>query len=183
MKRTADLVVPGKLPSTGPYVIDPSNVAHIYVSPRQRAQKTAELTTEEIAEWDYGAYEGLITKEIKEKKKDWWIWTDGCPPSEKEGGPAGESPEEMEKRVDGFIAKIRARHRECYEKGEDAKDIVVVSHGHFSRCFIVRWCGWPLETGYHISADAGALSILGYQHHNLDEPSLIALNWFSADRA
>lgn len=35
---------------------------------------------------------------------------------------------------------------------------------------------------YHISSDAGALSILGYQHHNLDEPSLIALNWFSADR-
>jgi len=160
-------------------------------------------TSEDIVEWDYGAYEGLHTHEIKKIKPDWWIWTDGCPPSEEH--PGGESPKQMEARVDGFIEKIKARHREvskdevisrvmtgaepphvplqCTESGQDAKDIVVVSHGHFSRCFIVRWCGWPLETGYHISADAGALSILGYQHNNLEEPSLIALNWFSADRS
>jgi hypothetical protein len=40
-----------------------------------------------------------------------------------------------------------------------------------------------LSTRYHISSDAGALAILGYQHNNLEEPSLIALNWFSQDRS
>ena len=84
-------------------VIDPSRFAHVFVSPRQRAQKTLDLllgdaqkgalekegkvtTTEDIAEWDYGDYEGLVTKEIRarrkekglDKEKAWDIWVDGC---------------------------------------------------------------------------------------------------------
>ena len=84
-------------------LIDPSRFAHIFVSPRQRAQKTLDLllgdgqkealvregkvtTTEDIAEWDYGDYEGLLTKEIRarrkekalDKEKPWDIWVDGC---------------------------------------------------------------------------------------------------------
>lgn len=42
--------------------------------------------TNDLAEWDYGEYEGLLTKEIREKRKqqgldrekDWDIWRDGC---------------------------------------------------------------------------------------------------------
>ena len=84
-------------------VIDPSRFAHVFVSPRQRAQKTLDLLlgdaqkdalgkegkvtiTEDIAEWDYGDYEGLLTKEIRarrkekglDKEKAWDIWVDGC---------------------------------------------------------------------------------------------------------
>lgn len=84
-------------------LIDPSRFAHVYVSPRQRAQKTLDLllgdaqrdvlmkegkvtTTEDIAEWDYGDYEGLVTKEIRARRKEkgldeekpWDIWVDGC---------------------------------------------------------------------------------------------------------
>ncbi|KAL9089260.1 MAG: hypothetical protein Q9165_005828 [Trypethelium subeluteriae] len=91
----AHLVGPGKL-------IDPSCLAHIWVSPRKRAQTTSELlfgsysdtlrlagkvtTTEDIAEWDYGEYEGLKENEIREHRKqkgldvhlEWDIWRDGC---------------------------------------------------------------------------------------------------------
>jgi probable phosphoglycerate mutase len=36
------------------------------------------MTTEaEVAEWDYGAYEGMLTKDIRKNKPDWEIWTDG----------------------------------------------------------------------------------------------------------
>ena len=84
-------------------LIDPSKFIHIFVSPRQRAQSTLELllgeaqkdelvkegkvtTTEEIAEWDYGEYEGLLTKEIRTRRREkgmdkvrpWDIWVDGC---------------------------------------------------------------------------------------------------------
>ena len=84
-------------------LIDPSKLTHIFVSPRQRAQRTLDLllgdgqkdallkegkvtTTEDIAEWDYGDYEGLLTKEIRarrkekdlDKEKPWDIWLDGC---------------------------------------------------------------------------------------------------------
>lgn len=88
------LVGPGKL-------IDPSRVAHIYISPRKRAVKTFELlfssslddsssdevtTTERLAEWDYGEYEGMVTSQIRAHRKEhgldnerpWDIWRDGC---------------------------------------------------------------------------------------------------------
>lgn len=87
---------PGKL-------IDPTKVAHVFVSPRQRAVRTFNLlfgeekatsltregkvdVTEEIAEWGYGDYEGLFLDEITvlrrqrglDKERPWDIWIDGC---------------------------------------------------------------------------------------------------------
>lgn len=87
---------PGKL-------IDPSKIAHVFVSPRQRAQSTFDLllgdaqkealvkvgkvtVTEDIAEWDYGDYEGLHPTAIRSQRKEmgldkdkpWDIWVDGC---------------------------------------------------------------------------------------------------------
>lgn len=88
-----------------------------YVSPRTRAQRTLELleigcrerlpwnearkpeqdepirtearveVTEAIREWDYGDYEGLTSKRIREVRTEkglgpWNIWTDGCPGGE-----------------------------------------------------------------------------------------------------
>lgn len=61
----------------------------------------------------------------------------------------------MEARVDRAIAKVRAIHQDAEERGlrkvegetaeitqkrrrelAEAADVVLVSHGHFSRCFI-----------------------------------------------
>ncbi|GFZ47342.1 hypothetical protein JCM24511_05085 [Saitozyma sp. JCM 24511] len=164
---------PGKL-------IDPAAVRHVFISPRKRAQRTAELlfganplpkcymTTEpEVAEWDYGAYEGMLTKDIRKDRPDWEIWTDGCPP----GDTPGETPQQMSDRVDRVIAKVRAIHTK----------VMIFSHGHFTRVFIARWCGFPLKAGYNFAADAGGLAVLGYQHNTLKEPSLLGLNWYSED--
>jgi broad specificity phosphatase PhoE len=49
-------------------------------------------------------------------------------------------------------------------------DVIIFSHGHFSRVFIARWCGFPLSAGYNFQADAGGVNILGYQHMSLEEP-------------
>lgn len=43
--------------------------------------------TEDIREWDYGDYEGVTSKEIKERREKeglgpWEIWRDGCPGGE-----------------------------------------------------------------------------------------------------
>ncbi|KAL8835358.1 MAG: hypothetical protein Q9170_003347 [Blastenia crenularia] len=84
-------------------LIDPAKVTQIWVSPHQRAQQTFSLlfgenwgqeatdnikatTTDELAEWRYGAYEGLLTSEIRSRRKEqgldlerpWNIWKDGC---------------------------------------------------------------------------------------------------------
>ncbi len=59
----------------------------VLVSPLQRARRTAELAglgaaaqiTPELAEWDYGAYEGITTAEIRQQQPGWTIWANGCP--------------------------------------------------------------------------------------------------------
>lgn len=71
----------------------------MWVSPRKRAQETFRLLfdrdanisdkvtlTEDVAEWDYGDYEGLTVHEIRARRKEkgldrereWDIWRDGC---------------------------------------------------------------------------------------------------------
>lgn len=73
-----------------PELIDPAHVRHIVVSPRQRAQITSKLlfennvppecswtTDPDVAEWDYGAYEGMLTKDIRKIQPGWDIWRDG----------------------------------------------------------------------------------------------------------
>ena len=69
----------------------------MWVSPRKRAQETFHLlfdrklpdeveATENIAEWDYGDYEGLLVQDIRSRRKEkgldrereWSIWRDGC---------------------------------------------------------------------------------------------------------
>ncbi|WVQ81479.1 hypothetical protein IAT38_003603 [Cryptococcus sp. DSM 104549] len=176
-------------------LINPAHLRHIIISPRQRAQRTAELlfgnekldkcaftTDPEVAEWDYGAYEGLLSKEIKKQKPDWSIWDDGCPPGE----TPGESPQQMSDRVDRVIAKVRALHEAAESAAAkpeevDYADVIIFSHGHFSRTFIARWCDLPIKAGYHFAAEAGGLAVLGYQHMSLKEPSLLGLNWYTEE--
>ena len=70
-------------------IIDPKNICTVLVSPRIRAHRTFHLLfdhipeaphhviTEEVREWDYGEYEGLLSSEIKERQPGWVIWRDG----------------------------------------------------------------------------------------------------------
>lgn len=83
----------------------------------------------------------------------------------------------MSDRVDRVIAKIRALHlaaeqrgvegveTECDEKERrrraEAADVLVVSHGHFSRCFIARWIGLPLTVGTVSWAEGSAGRVWG----------------------
>jgi len=66
-------------------LIDPVQLERVFVSPRKRARKTFELLfgtnselaaldkvefTKDIAEWGYGAYEGLFGEEIVARRKE-----------------------------------------------------------------------------------------------------------------
>ncbi|BGP21206.1 phosphoglycerate mutase [Rhodotorula toruloides] len=172
-------------------ILDPSHIQHVFVSPRSRAQKTFELLfegvreeerprfelEEGVREWEYGVCEGKKTAEIRETvKPDWDIWTDGC--------PEGESPDQVRDRCDAMIRKIvdmaDAHHGKEETEGHHG-DIVIVSHGHFSRCFITRWCNLEISQGRIFVADTGALHKLGFQHRNFDERSLLGLNLYSEE--
>jgi len=172
-------------------LIDPTNIERIFVSPRQRAHKTFELlfskhrseiaecstggpvvqTTEDVREWDYGQFEGLKPKEILELQPGWKIWFDGC--------PGGESVEDITSRVDKVIAQIQEIHRNYWENGVGKQDIMIFSHGHFSRVFISRWMQFTPALGTHFNVEPGGVALLCYNHHNLGEPALSGLNLYA----
>jgi len=126
----------------------------VLTSPLQRARETCELaglgeraeTDPDLMEWNYGAYEGLTPKEIREKQPAWMIFRDGC--------PSGESPEQIGARVDRVIAKMRAR----------AGNVAVFAHGHVLRVLGARWLGLPPSAGSHFLLDTATLSVLSSYH-------------------
>jgi broad specificity phosphatase PhoE len=127
--------------------------ALVLCSPLRRARETCELAgldgsavlDDDLREWDYGEYEGLTTPEIRERRPDWWLWTDGC--------PGGESPAQVAARADRALARLRA---------VDA-DAIAFAHGHILRVLAARWVGQPAAFGAHLTLAAGGLSVLGFE--------------------
>jgi broad specificity phosphatase PhoE len=127
-------------------------LALVVSSPRVRALRTAELAgltvsdvTEDVAEWDYGAYEGLTTPTIRETVPGWTVWTHPCP-----GG-------ETAAQVGARATKVLDRVRDALPHG----DVVLVGHGHFGRVLVATWLGLPPSSGVHFALDAAAISVLG----------------------
>jgi broad specificity phosphatase PhoE len=131
----------------------------VLTSPSQRARRTAELAgfgevaeiDADLAEWDYGRYEGRRTAEILAERPDWQLFRDGC--------PGGESPAEIGARADRVVAHLRA------VRGNAA----VFSSAHISRVLAARWLGLEPSGGRYLLLSTASLSELGYEH-NLDEP-------------
>jgi sedoheptulose-bisphosphatase len=144
-------------------LITSSTIVQIFVSPRKRAHQTLEILglpksipvceTPALSEWDYGDYEGIVTNDIKKSRPGgtWDIWTDGC--------PGGESPEDIQKRVDVLIKDIREIHKRAIETGENG-DVLCVAHAHILRSFTARWLGVPVSAGRHFLLDAGGVGVL-----------------------
>ncbi|KAI4157047.1 MAG: hypothetical protein L6R39_000819 [Caloplaca ligustica] len=170
-------------------LIDPAKLARVFVSPRARAQQTCDLlfhgkranaladagkitTTEDLAEWDYGAYEGLMTREILDRRRQqgldqerqWNIWKDGC--------EDGESADAVAARLDALISKIRDIQAPNMH-GEKGSDVILVSHGHLLRAFVKRWLGLPMQMPLSLMVEPGGIGVLSYEHHNVLEPALM----------
>jgi probable phosphoglycerate mutase len=130
----------------------------IWSSPSSRARRTAELagfaTAEirpDLAEWDYGAYEGLKTKEILVDRPGWSLFRDGC--------PDGESVMQAGARADRVVAALR----------EVGGNVLLFSSSHFLRTLTARWLGLPASQGALFVLDTASVSVLGYEH-DMSEP-------------
>lgn len=126
--------------------------AHIRTSPRERARHTCALSGLEgipeielnLAEWNYGDYEGVKTTDIRKDRPDWDIYRDGC--------PAGETPDQILARADHLIARLRLLDG----------NVALFSHGQFGGILGARWIGLPLADARHFPLGTASISILGY---------------------
>jgi broad specificity phosphatase PhoE len=125
----------------------------VLASPMQRAAETCRLagldaaaeTTDALLEWDYGEYEGITTKEIRESRPGWFLWRDGS--------PGGETAAEVGARVDPLVERFM----------QVEGDVAVFSHGHLLRVLCARWLGLEPEAGALFTLGTGTLSILGFE--------------------
>ena len=137
--------------------------AGVLCSPRRRARHTADLAglavtdvTEDLAEWNYGEYEGLTTPEIRRTRPDWNLWTDGC--------PGGESPAQVGARIDRVLDTVRPLAA--------AGDVAIVGHAHSLRVLGARWVGLTPAGGALLRLDTATLSTLGAEHERM-----VILRW------
>ncbi len=135
-------------------------------SPLQRARRTAELAglTPEIEpdllEWDYGAYEGLTTSQIRDRSGDphWSVWTTA------EG--LGESLPDVAVRAE----RVLNRCRPLLRVGDD---VVLVAHAHLLRILTATWLRMPPVGGESLVLEPAGTGVLGYER---ETPVLLRWN-------
>jgi broad specificity phosphatase PhoE len=135
----------------------------VLCSPRARAKRTCELAglldhaeiTDDLTEWNYGEYEGITTKEIRQKDPTWTVFTSPT--------PGGETPDQVAERCDRVIARAKAIN----------DDVILFAHSHVLRVMIARWLELSPVEGRHFVLQTGTLNILSYEH---ESTVLISLN-------
>lgn len=136
-------------------------IARVLVSPAARASETARLagldraaTDADLWEWDYGAYEGRTTEDIRRERPDWFLWRDGVPAGDADH--PGESVERVGARVDAVLGRALPALRDG--------DVALVAHGHVLRVLTARWLGLRPDAGRLFRLGTGAVSFLGFEH-------------------
>jgi broad specificity phosphatase PhoE len=130
----------------------------VWVSPRLRARRTAELAgltptgiDDDLVEMDYGGYEGRTTADIRaELGRPWSVWSDQGP-----ADAPGESTADVGVRVDRVLDRVRARLADG--------DVALVAHGHVLRILAARWLGLAPEDGALFVLPAGSYGVLGHE--------------------
>lgn len=124
----------------------------VLCSPRERALATASIAglvvdaiDDDLAEWDYGDYEGHTTTQIRERVPNWSLWTHGV--------AGGETLEQVGARADRVLRRVAPQ----LESGP----VVLVAHGHISRVIAARWVGLAARDGGRLALGTAAPSVLG----------------------
>ena len=128
----------------------------VLVSPLQRARRTCELAglgeraevCNDLREWDYGAYEGITTAEIRRSVPEWTVWSHPC--------PDGESAADVQERCQRLIILALAR------LGSEGR-VALFAHGHILRSLAGCWLGLGVAGGALLVLDTACVSVLGQE--------------------
>lgn len=146
--------------------------SRVFTSPLQRASKTCELAgfravaqvDPDLLEWDYGRFEGKLTRDILKERPGWELYRDGS--------PEGESPEDVAARADHFIARVR---------GIDG-DVLAFSSGHIIRMIAACWLGLPPAAGRFFFCRPASVGVLSFEHNSREEPIIGLWNYVGQKR-
>ena len=128
--------------------------ALIMTSPLSRAAETARIAgfadaerVDDLREWDYGAFEGRKTIDIRAEIPDWSIWS----------GPwrEGETARQVGARADRVLAR-------CLDPSVGG-DTLLFAHGHLLRVLTARWLGLAARQGALFALGTATIGILGWE--------------------
>jgi len=130
--------------------------ALVLSSPLQRALETCRIAgygdtaqlEPNLREWDYGAYEGRTTADIRRETPDWDLWTTGV--------PGGETIEQVAARAQLVIERAAAR----------SGDAALFAHAHILRILTACWLGLAPSAGRLFALDTATVSVLGYERES-----------------
>jgi probable phosphoglycerate mutase len=131
-----------------------TKIDHVSTSPLTRARDTCSLAgfgesakiDSDLLEWNYGAYEGMRSEEIRKQAPDWQLFRDGC--------PGGDSPAQIGARADRVLARLAGL----------SGTVLLFSSGHFLRVLGARWLGMDVSGGRLFFLSTASLSCLGWEH-------------------
>jgi probable phosphoglycerate mutase len=124
----------------------------VWVSPLSRARRTCELAgyadraaiDDRLAEMSFGDYEGQLTADVRRTRPDWVYLRDGA--------PGGETPADLGRRSDAFLADLRGL----------TGTSLIFAHSVILRVLTARYLGLPPEAARHLTMWPGAISVLGF---------------------
>ena len=134
-------------------------IAHVYVSPFERARHTAEIAraglglpltvVDDLRELSLGEWEGCTVEEIRTRPGDpyarWVRDPVRCPP------PGGEPLADVQARVLRAVEGITAAH-------PNGDDVLIVSHGGVISALLAHCFGLPLSSIWRIAVANCSLS-------------------------
>jgi probable phosphoglycerate mutase len=128
----------------------------IYVSPLKRAFETCAIAGYAsraivepcLVECNYGAYEGITSKEIHKHKPGWNLFIDGS--------PGGESCDAIQQRAQTIIEIMQ----------KIPGPIALFSHGHFLRAIAICYLDLPIATARHLLLSPASLSLLSQENES-----------------
>jgi broad specificity phosphatase PhoE len=133
--------------------------ARVLCSPLGRARRTCELAgfgagaevSADLAEWDYGQYEGLTTDQIRRGRPGWDLFTHGV--------PGGERLEEVAARADRVVEAVRGGRG----------DVLAFAHGHVLRVLAACWLGLAPQWGRALLLAPAGMGVLTWER---EDPAL-----------
>ena len=127
--------------------------ALVLTSPRQRARETARLAgypdatvDDDLAEWDYGDYEGLTTAQIRAQVPGWTVWRGRV--------PGGETAAHVAVRAERVIDRCEAQ----------PGDALLFAHSHILRVLTAVYLGFRPAQGAQFALGTATINVLGHEH-------------------